>query len=154
MDFVDPMRLLAASLVLVQHMLEGRRAFVKSWLIPLAPGVASVAIFSFISGYVIPLATRQGRHVREFMVRRLFRIYPLFLVTLAVIGGVSYSIYLLHPIAMADARFAPVLQVPLAVVLMFALAWAGSILVEKPGMKLGRRVARRWTSPIGVERVI
>jgi peptidoglycan/LPS O-acetylase OafA/YrhL len=55
---------------------------------------------------------------------------------------------------MADAWFAPVLQVPLAVVLMFALAWAGFTLVEKPGMKLGRRVARRWTSPIGVERVI
>jgi peptidoglycan/LPS O-acetylase OafA/YrhL len=86
MAFIDSMRLLAASLVLLQHLFEVRSGFAKTWLIPLAPGVAGVAIFFFISGYVIPMATRNGLDVREFMVRRLFRIYPLYLVTLALIA--------------------------------------------------------------------
>lgn len=345
MAFVDSMRLLAASLVLIQHVFEGRPGFVKSWLIPLAPGVAGVAIFFFISGYVIPLATRQGLDVREFMIRRLFRIYPLYLVTLALIalagatsflpqlsfvadapmrvwipnilliaeyvkvrpflgvswtlavelvwyalfaasfvmfgkkaadrldvfipvsfaglallslvigvriplgrptmiyaavvgfqcfrfhageigakrlarsilvfacvalagtyiafgifahpnltlaqaigpwivataiflggvlyaplreakllnrgmlpilGAMSYSIYLMHPLATAtaDAYFAPVLQVPIAVVLTFAMAGAGFALVEKPGIKLGRRAARLFADPIRAVRAI
>ncbi len=345
MAFVDSMRLLAASLVLIQHVFEGRPGFAKSWLIPLAPGVAGVAIFFFISGYVIPLATRNGLDVREFMIRRLFRIYPLYLVTLAlialagatsflpqlsfvaeaplrvwipnllliaeyvkvrpflgvswtlavelvwyavfaasfvmfgkraadrldivipasfvglallslvigvriplgrplmiyaavigfqcfrfhtgeipgthlarsilvfacvalsgtyvafgifahpnltlaqaigpwivataiflggvlyrplreakvlnkwalpVLGGMSYSIYLMHPLATAtaDALFVPVLQVPVAVVMTFAMAWAGFTLIEKPGIKLGRQVAGLMTNPIRAARAI
>lgn len=90
--FVDSMRLFAALLVLLQHIFEGRAGFVKSYLIPLAPGVAGVAIFFFISGYVIPMATRHGFAWRPFMIRRVFRIYPLYLVALLILfiaGGLQ-----------------------------------------------------------------
>lgn len=90
--FVDSMRLFAALLVLLQHIFEGRSGFAQSYLIPLAPGVAGVAIFFFISGYVIPMATKHGFAWRAFMIRRLFRIYPLYLVALlllVVAGGLQ-----------------------------------------------------------------
>lgn len=86
MAFIDSLRLLAALLVLVQHIFESRAGLAKTWLIPLAPGVAGVAIFFFISGYVIPMAARNGLDVREFLIRRVFRIYPLYLVTLALMA--------------------------------------------------------------------
>ena len=91
--FVDSMRLFAALLVLVQHIFEARVGFAKTYIIPLAPGVAGVAIFFFISGYVIPMATKHGFEWRAFMIRRLFRIYPLYLVALllmAVAGGLQF----------------------------------------------------------------
>ena len=89
--FLDSMRLLAALLVLAQHLFEKRDGLVKSWLIPLAPGVAGVAIFFFISGYVIPMAVRGGFDIREFIVRRLFRIFPMYLVTLALMAAAGAS---------------------------------------------------------------
>lgn len=106
MAFIDSMRLLAAALVLVQHIFEGRPGFAKTWLIPLAPGVAGVAIFFFISGYVIPLATRHGLNVCEFMIRRVFRIYPLYLVTLALIAlaGATHFLPQLGFVAEAPLR--------------------------------------------------
>ncbi len=84
--FLDSLRLVAALLVLFQHFFEKRDGLIKFWLIPLAPGVAGVAIFFFISGYVIPMAVRSGFDGREFMVRRLFRIFPMYLATLALMA--------------------------------------------------------------------
>lgn len=86
MAYIDSMRLLAASLVMMQHLFEKRDGLVKMWLIPLAPGVAGVAIFFFISGYVIPIATRNGLDPPSFLIRRMFRIYPMYLVTLALMA--------------------------------------------------------------------
>lgn len=86
MAYVDSLRLIAAMLVLLQHLFELREGAVRTYLIPLAPGVAGVAIFFFISGYVIPMAVRDGFDARSFMIRRVFRIYPLYLVALALIA--------------------------------------------------------------------
>ncbi|MFM9976631.1 MAG: acyltransferase family protein [Sphingomonadaceae bacterium] len=89
--YVDSMRLVAAALVFAQHLFEARPGFGKTYLIPLAPGVAGVALFFFISGFVIPMAARGGLDIRQFMIRRFFRIYPLYLAALAVIVAAAVS---------------------------------------------------------------
>jgi len=80
------MRFVAAALVFVQHIFEAREGIGKTYLIPLAPGVAGVALFFFISGFVIPMAARDGLNVRTFFIRRIFRIYPLYLAVLGVMA--------------------------------------------------------------------
>jgi len=83
--FLDSMRFCAAALVLVQHLFEKRPGFIGDYFVPLGPGVAGVAIFFFISGYVIPMTTRSGFVPMTFAVRRIFRIYPLFLAAIVLI---------------------------------------------------------------------
>ncbi len=89
LGFLDSLRLLAAVLVFAQHLFEKRDGLVKTWLIPLAPGVIGVAIFFFISGYVIPMAARSGFNMRDFMVRRVFRIFPVYVATLLLMAAVG-----------------------------------------------------------------
>ena len=84
MQYVDSLRFVAAMLVVLQHVLEPRRGWAHNLIIPLAPGVAGVAIFFFISGYVIPMAAQRDFNVRRFFVRRFFRIYPLYVVAIGL----------------------------------------------------------------------
>ncbi len=51
----------------------------------LAPGVTGVVLFFLISGYIIPFSAREPFDPGRFLVRRLFRIYPLFLAALAMV---------------------------------------------------------------------
>ena len=83
--FLDSLRFVAAALVVFQHLFEHRTGFVGETLVPLGPGVAGVALFFFISGYVIPLSAGTQFAALQFIVRRLFRIYPLFLSAIALI---------------------------------------------------------------------
>ena len=54
-------------------------------LLPLSYGWAGVAIFFVVSGFCIHLSfERQGREWKEFFIRRFFRIYPAYLLTLLV----------------------------------------------------------------------
>lgn len=82
--FLDSLRGLAAILVVVQHLFEHRGGIGGEVLAPLGPGVAGVALFFFVSGYVIPISAGPSPVPLPFMVRRVFRIYPLFLVALAL----------------------------------------------------------------------
>lgn len=116
MAFIDSLRLVAAVLVLAQHLFEKRDGLIKAWLIPLAPGVAGVAIFFFISGYVIPMAVRGKLEPRAFMIRRVFRIFPLYLATLAVMAAAGATLFLPRLGVIADAP----LHVWVANVLLFA----------------------------------
>lgn len=79
---LDSLRFVAAALVLVQHLFEGRPGWIGANIVPLGPGVAGVALFFFISGYVIPLSVGRGLQPVPFLIRRLFRIYPLYLAAL------------------------------------------------------------------------
>jgi peptidoglycan/LPS O-acetylase OafA/YrhL len=62
---------------------------------------------------------------------------------LPVLGAMSYSIYLLHPIAgaTANAYLARDFQIGGAVALTFVLSWLGYHYVERPGIDLGRAAA-------------
>lgn len=88
---LDTLRFVAAALVVFQHLFEHRPGFAGEVLVPLGPGVAGVALFFFISGFVIPFSVGDRIDVGRFFVRRVFRIYPLFLVAIVmlVIGALT-----------------------------------------------------------------
>lgn len=88
--YVDTLRFVAAALVVFQHIAERHDggAIAKA-LVGLGPGVAGVVLFFLISGYVIPFSVRSGFDPPAFLVRRLCRIYPLFLVAIACLAGVG-----------------------------------------------------------------
>lgn len=91
LQFIDSLRLLAALLVLAQHMLERHREIALfDGFVHLGPGLIGVIIFFLVSGYVVPMSVRDPFDLRGFMVRRVFRIYPLLLAAFAllvVLGG-------------------------------------------------------------------
>lgn len=130
MAFIDSMRLLAAVLVLLQHLFEQRPGLVQSWFIPLAPGVAGVAIFFFVSGYVIPMATRNGLDPREFMVRRVFRIFPLYLAALALMALAGSTYFLPRFAIVAEASFS---------------VWMANILLVAEYVGLAPFIGVSWT---------
>ncbi|KPF78549.1 hypothetical protein IP88_03390 [alpha proteobacterium AAP81b] len=82
---LDSLRLLAAGLVVVQHLFEGNGGWIDRHIVAFEPGVAGVALFFFISGYAIALASGDRVAVGPFLRRRLWRIYPLYLAVLAVL---------------------------------------------------------------------
>jgi len=85
LDYIDGLRLVGAGAVVVQHLFERFSApWAKALILP-APGVFGVVLFFMISGFVIPFSVRQGIDVRAFVIRRLTRIYPVYLVVLALV---------------------------------------------------------------------
>ena len=86
LQFIDSLRLLAAVLVLVQHIFEQHREVPGfSATVQLAPGLIGVIIFFLVSGYVVPMSVRTPFRPLSFMIRRLFRIYPLLLSAFALL---------------------------------------------------------------------
>lgn len=82
--YIDGLRLVGAGAVVIQHLFE---RFPTPWaklLVAPAPGVFGVVLFFMISGFVIPFSVRAGLDVRAFAIRRITRIYPVYLVVLAL----------------------------------------------------------------------
>lgn len=88
---VDSLRLIAAGLVVLQHFAERMPGPAASALNALGPGVAGVVLFFLISGYVIPFSLSGRLDWRRFAVRRVLRIYPLFLAALALVALAGWS---------------------------------------------------------------
>jgi peptidoglycan/LPS O-acetylase OafA/YrhL len=84
--FLDGLRFIAAGGVLFQHIAELHSATGFDLVAVLSPGVFGVALFFLLSGYVIPLSVRRGFDLTSFVVGRIFRIYPLVLVTFALVA--------------------------------------------------------------------
>src|SRR5205823_501053 len=99
--FIDTIRGLAASLVLVQHALYqggllGARpggafpGFIPNWL---ELGETGVVAFFLVSGFVIPLSLEKTCDVGLFWIHRVLRIYPLYMsvyfITILVFQGGS-----------------------------------------------------------------
>jgi len=96
--FIDAVRGMAACLVLLQHSLENSGLeeimpgmFGLSWL---NLGESGVLAFFIVSGFVIPLSLEKWNSVRHFVINRIFRIYPLYIViylcTLSIVGLSSF----------------------------------------------------------------
>lgn len=85
LDYIDGLRLVGAGAVVVQHLFERFPAPWAQALILPAPGVFGVVLFFMISGFVIPFSLRHGVDVRAFAIRRVARIYPVYLVVLAMV---------------------------------------------------------------------
>lgn len=62
--------------------------------------------------------------------------------SLVWLGGVSYALYLLHPIFSDAVRLSPspALTIVLSLAVTLALGWCVHVLVEKPSIRIGRRL--------------
>ena len=47
-------------------------------------GSAGVLLFFLVSGYIVPASIERRGNVRDFWIGRVFRLYPAFLVTIAI----------------------------------------------------------------------
>lgn len=84
--YIDGLRFVAAAMVMVQHYFEHRTGFMTQAVRTLQPGVAGVALFFLVSGFIIPFSVTRGFNAIDFAIRRVSRIYPLYLVCLVPIA--------------------------------------------------------------------
>jgi peptidoglycan/LPS O-acetylase OafA/YrhL len=83
--WLDALRGIAALAVVFDHLspylLRGLRDHVYHWL---DAGRYGVFVFFLISGYIIPASLERKGSVRTFWVSRVFRLYPMYLVTIGL----------------------------------------------------------------------
>lgn len=95
--FVESLRLFAALLVFLQHAIERHRdVALLDELTRIGPGLVGVVVFFLVSGYVVPMSARKEFHPGFFMIRRLFRVYPLLLFTFAILLTIGATGLLPH----------------------------------------------------------
>lgn len=95
--YIDGLRFIAAAMVMLQHYFEHRTGFMTDVVRTLQPGVAGVALFFFVSGFIIPFSVTRGFNPIDFAIRRVSRIYPLYLVCL-----VPFAFYQVTGIGLAE----------------------------------------------------
>lgn len=84
-QFLDVIRAAAVGFVLVQHV--GERTFDKVVMITrdwVQLGQLGVMLFFACSGFIIPVTIARSKSVKNFWTSRFFRIYPLYLASLAI----------------------------------------------------------------------
>ncbi|UDF05049.1 acyltransferase [Asticcacaulis sp. AND118] len=116
---LDVLRGLAALLVVVQHAVEhyGNATFDYVQQNVINMGQIGVLIFFMISGYVIPYSqANAGRSLIAFWIARIFRIYPLYIVVVAL--NLALAAFLFH-------NLAPDLGKSLIAHVIFAQEWIG-----------------------------
>jgi len=85
--FLDYLRIVAVAIVFAAHCLP------KTFLEPLIfSGGAGVCIFFLISGYIIPIAMRNHKTMADFILNRVARIFPLFLIVVLMENLISKQI--------------------------------------------------------------
>ncbi|MFJ2031144.1 acyltransferase family protein [Streptosporangium sp. NPDC087985] len=81
--WLDALRGIGATAVLLEHLtyrfLPGLR---PTWF---NLGIYGVLVFFLVSGYIIPASLERRGDVRAFWIGRVFRLYPLYLLTIAVV---------------------------------------------------------------------
>ena len=91
--WLDVLRGLAALAVVFNHfgyfVPPGVKGPVYQWI---NPGDYGVFVFFLISGYIVPASLERKGSVRTFWVSRLFRLYPLYLLAVAI----AVALYLVH----------------------------------------------------------
>ncbi|GII03247.1 acyltransferase family protein [Planobispora takensis] len=81
--WLDALRGLGATAVLLEHLLP--------WFMPqLRPywfnlGMYGVLVFFLVSGYIIPVSLEGRGDVRAFWISRIFRLYPIYLLVVAIV---------------------------------------------------------------------
>jgi len=91
--WLDVLRGLAALAVVFNHfgyfLPSGVKNPVYQWI---NPGDYGVFVFFLISGYIVPASLERKGSVRTFWVSRLFRLYPLYLLAVAI----AVTLYMVH----------------------------------------------------------
>ena len=91
--WLDVLRGLAALAVVFNHfgyfLPPGVKGPVYQWI---NPGDYGVFVFFLISGYIVPASLERKGSVRTFWVSRLFRLYPLYLLAVAI----AVALYVIH----------------------------------------------------------
>jgi peptidoglycan/LPS O-acetylase OafA/YrhL len=84
--WLDALRGIAALAVVFDHLtqatLRGTRPYVYEWI---EPGRYGVYVFFLISGYIVPASLEHKGSIRAFWISRLFRLYPMYLVAMALV---------------------------------------------------------------------
>jgi peptidoglycan/LPS O-acetylase OafA/YrhL len=81
--FADALRGIASLAVFAQHSFERAVPLDTGAFLNGAPGVFGVVTFFILSGFVMPFSVSREPPLNEYVVRRLFRIYPAYLAALA-----------------------------------------------------------------------
>lgn len=84
--YVDSLRFIAAFFVVLQHYLERQTDAFSQAFVNLGPGVGGVALFFLVSGFIIPFSVAKGFNPVDYAIRRVTRIYPLYLFLLGVLA--------------------------------------------------------------------
>ncbi|HVU56179.1 MAG TPA: acyltransferase [Puia sp.] len=83
LEFLDFLRCMAAMSVLIQHACEKMfPSFVYFTTHYFQFGVFGVSLFFLCSGFVIPVSLEKTHSLRKFWINRVFRLYPLYLVSM------------------------------------------------------------------------
>jgi peptidoglycan/LPS O-acetylase OafA/YrhL len=83
-EFLEAVRGVASFIVVLQHLVAAEypafEAFSREWV---DAGRVGVVAFFLVSGYVIPLSL-QRQDTRTFLVRRVYRLFPLYWLVLGL----------------------------------------------------------------------
>lgn len=104
LGFLDALRGVAVACVLLQHVAElSWPAYHRFCTDYLQVGQMGVLVFFLCSGFIIPASLERGS-LREFWASRIFRLYPLYWVSLAAAFGlwVAGSFPTQHPMSVED----------------------------------------------------
>jgi peptidoglycan/LPS O-acetylase OafA/YrhL len=83
--WLDALRAIAAFCVVYEHFGARVLPAVHAWVFRVFdPGVYGVLVFFLISGYIVPASLERRGSVRSFWLSRLFRLFPLFLLVIAI----------------------------------------------------------------------
>ncbi len=90
--FLDSVRGIAAILVLLQHTCGIFFPLITKELTysTLALGQMGVVAFFLVSGFIIPFSLEHSKSIMNFIVGRIFRIYPLYLLVICIQIGMTY----------------------------------------------------------------
>lgn len=90
LEWLDALRGIAVLAVVFEHLSYFLFASFRSELLGVVhPGTFGVTLFFLVSGYIVPASLERGGDLRRFWVSRVFRLYPLWLVTVLLVLAVG-----------------------------------------------------------------
>jgi|GEM_PF-1736616 len=88
--FLDSLRFIGAAAVVLQHFAEDYSETGRIFVSFLSPGVFGVVLFFIVSGFVMPMSVSGNFDWKSFIIRRVFRIYPLVVFVFLVVVSLAY----------------------------------------------------------------